>query len=176
MQRTSLAFDGYEKDSELNLPLLLVGPFGTGKTMTFAKILEQICAQFKKSKILAIAPSQSAADTIALKLLSIGIDVNTILRLNHPLRDIYILPWDLMKISCMKVDTFSIPENLLEYSIVICTTVEAQLLVHYGYTNLEIREKKMAAIDDVNEKLKRHGLPLYEWERSYDHWTHLAGL
>lgn len=176
LQRTALAFNGYEKDSELDIPNLLVGPFGTGKTMTFVKTLKQICNRFVKSRILAIAPSQSAADTIALKLLSIGMDVNTIFRFNHPLRDIYSIPWELMKISHINLDSFAFPDNLFDFSIVICTTVEAQLLVHWKFTNLDISKGRNEVIDGVNEQLQSHGLPSYECNDYEVHWTHLAGI
>ena len=175
LQRTQLAFDGLKNDSDLDLPMLLIGPFGTGKTVTFANTLKRICDQFENSKILAIAPSQSAADTIALKLLSIGMDPKKIFRFNNPLRNVYSLPWDLTAVSCVVDDSFSIPDNFLEFSIVVCTTYEADLLDYFGFSNSNIEENRKTVLENVDKQLKINGLPPYKCQNWRVHWTHLGG-
>ncbi|XP_060073459.1 putative helicase MOV-10 [Ylistrum balloti] len=62
-------------------PYLVFGPPGTGKTVTIVEAMMQIWKNFKKCRILACAPSNSAADLIATRLLK-NIPKNDIIRLN----------------------------------------------------------------------------------------------
>ena len=175
LHRTSLAFDGYQRESELNLPFLLMGPFGTGKTVTLAHTIKKICSTFSDSRILAVAPSQSAADTLAMKLLHTGMDQKSIFRFNSPLRDLVGAPMDISKISFTTDDSFSLPPNLLQFSVVICSAYEAQLLLYWGYSNSDYIAGQQALIDDFNEQLNLWNLPNYE-SKLKTHWTHLIGI
>ena len=50
------------------MPLLLFGPFGTGKTAVMIEIVKQILRNVPQSRLLVCAPSNSAADVFASKL------------------------------------------------------------------------------------------------------------
>lgn len=51
-----------------SLPYILYGPPGTGKTLTVIEAILQICRHHPRSKVLAVAPSDVAADILAERL------------------------------------------------------------------------------------------------------------
>ncbi|KAG7085878.1 hypothetical protein E1B28_003411 [Marasmius oreades] len=55
-----------------SVPFVLFGPPGTGKTVTLVESIRQILDANPHARVLACAPSNSAADLIALRLLELG--------------------------------------------------------------------------------------------------------
>ncbi|KAF7633068.1 hypothetical protein Mgra_00007562 [Meloidogyne graminicola] len=53
-----------------NLPYILFGPPGTGKTVTLVESVRLICENNKMSRILICTPSNTAADAFTLRLMS----------------------------------------------------------------------------------------------------------
>ncbi|XP_071805215.1 putative helicase MOV-10 isoform X3 [Asterias amurensis] len=70
-------------------PYLVFGPPGTGKTVTIVEAIKQTYHQLRGSYILACAPSNSAADLIATRLLTGGTPIakTSLMRINAQSRD-----------------------------------------------------------------------------------------
>ena len=102
------------------LPYLLFGPPGTGKTVTLVEAILQLYYLQADSRILVAAPSNSACDLIAQRLLQHS-DRLDMVRLNSMTRFTDHLPDDLQKIS-MPVD--EVKEASLK-RIIIATCISA---------------------------------------------------
>lgn len=67
-------------------PYLVFGPPGTGKTVTIVESIKQIFRMHETSHVLASAPSNSAADLLAERILQ-SLPPSQVLRLYSPSRD-----------------------------------------------------------------------------------------
>ncbi|KAJ7669415.1 RNA helicase [Mycena polygramma] len=119
-------------------PFVVFGPPGTGKTVTIVEAIHQLLLRNPDARILACAPSNSAADLIARNLLSLG--TTQLFRLNALSRKHEDLPKDLAKFSAINDNlTFVVPvvEDLRKYRVVVSTClsggVPAQLGVKRGH-------------------------------------------
>lgn len=72
-------------------PYLVFGPLGTGKTVTMVEAIKQINRLDPNSWILAIAPSNSAADLLASRLIK-HVPQSQLLRLHAPFRQYRSIP------------------------------------------------------------------------------------
>ncbi|CAH1998599.1 unnamed protein product [Acanthoscelides obtectus] len=74
------------------LPYIIFGPPGTGKTVTIIETILQILRLLPKSRILVAAPSNSAVDLIALRLVDSGVlkpgDLVRLVSVNYALSDL----------------------------------------------------------------------------------------
>ncbi|XP_013408833.1 putative helicase MOV-10 [Lingula anatina] len=110
------------------VPYLIFGPPGTGKTVTLVEALKQVVKCIPSSHILACAPSNSATDLIAHRLLK-HLPKKQVLRMHAFSRDWRDLPDDLRE--CSNYDPgrkqyfYPKKSELMKYKVVVCTLVTA---------------------------------------------------
>ncbi|OCK73782.1 P-loop containing nucleoside triphosphate hydrolase protein [Lepidopterella palustris CBS 459.81] len=121
------------------LPFLISGPPGTGKTKTLVETALQLLTTTKVSHILVCAPSDPAADTLALRLRE-HLKPRELLRLNGPSRTFQEVPGNLLSHCHVEDDTFILPpmSTLMQYEIVVTTCRDAALLVSARVTNNDL--------------------------------------
>ena len=118
-----------------NFPLLIFGPFGTGKTQTLVELAYQSFTQRKDSRILICTLSNSAADIVASRLVSIGAiagSPNNLLRLYASTRKLEQIHHKLQPFtySDPKTGEFTVPPHISSYRIVVVTCANAVRIQH----------------------------------------------
>ncbi|KAG8870410.1 hypothetical protein FRB97_009799 [Tulasnella sp. 331] len=114
------------------VPFVVFGPPGTGKTVTIIESMRQILHRSSTARILACAPSNSAADILAERLAS-TLSKRELFRMNAPSRLKETLPLRLRDFSLTNEDgTFSVPplHELVRFRVVVSTCLSAS--VPYG--------------------------------------------
>jgi helicase MOV-10 len=125
-RQQKMAVQGIVSGSSRPAPYIIFGPPGTGKTMTVVEAIRQVLAFFLGSRVLACAPSNSAADLICQRLLEVPVvSKNQILRFNAVSRDEDDIPGSLVKNSQNDLPK----DDLLKYKVVVCTLVTAGKMV-----------------------------------------------
>ncbi|KAF8522660.1 P-loop containing nucleoside triphosphate hydrolase protein [Gautieria morchelliformis] len=115
-----------------SVPFVVFGPPGTGKTVTIVEAMRQIILKDPDARILACAPSNSAADLIAERLKE-SLLPPQLFRLNAPSRSKDQMPKSLQQFSLTNNDgTFTIPrlEKLSQFRVIVSTCISAS--VPYG--------------------------------------------
>ena len=125
-----------------DVPMIISGPPGTGKTKTIVETVVQLCRDKNFSgSILVCAPSDQAADTLALRLKP-NLTVESLLRLQDYSRTFAEVPEALL-VHCV-VDSenniFTLPpfERLMRYKVVVTTCRDAHMLVEARVTNRDL--------------------------------------
>ncbi|KAI0075957.1 P-loop containing nucleoside triphosphate hydrolase protein [Panus rudis PR-1116 ss-1] len=128
-------------------PFVVFGPPGTGKTVTIVEAILQLIRIKPNARIVACAPSNSAADLVALRLRSLGSD--SLFRLYAPSRNKSQVPAELMPFTYMTpappghsqrvegtgdLESFSVPPMavLRRFKVVVVTCVSAAVLHGVG--------------------------------------------
>lgn len=109
-------------------PFVVFGPPGTGKTVTIIEAIRQILVANPQARILACAPSNSAADIIAERLTDLG--KSQLFRLYAPSRSASHLPVALQQFSRRNDHgTFEVPpvEELAKFRVIVSTCLSASV-------------------------------------------------
>ncbi|KAG0224345.1 hypothetical protein BGW41_005152 [Actinomortierella wolfii] len=144
-----------------NVPFIISGPPGTGKTKTLVESVLQVLMTDASSHILVTAPSHSACDTIMKRLIPY-LQPQHLLRLNDATRPFVEVP-DTVMPYCYGSNYFDIPplKDLLKFRVVVCTCLDASMLISGGASNISTREY----YNSNPETAKR--------PEDRSHWTHL---
>ncbi|NXF90644.1 SDE3 helicase, partial [Eubucco bourcierii] len=117
-------------------PYLIFGPPGTGKTVTVVEAIKQVWKCLKDSRILACAPSNSAADLLCQRLIK-DLAPRHIYRLMASSRNFQEVPADIRP--CCNWDNrqscyvYPSKKNLGSYRIIVTTLVTAGRLVSANF-------------------------------------------
>ncbi|KAJ3937652.1 MAG: P-loop containing nucleoside triphosphate hydrolase protein [Lentinula lateritia] len=149
------------------VPFLISGPPGTGKTRTVVETVHQILHTQPEAHILLCAPSNSATDTLALRLGS-SLKPGDMLRLNDQNRTFAEVPDSIRQFCYVESDSFAIPtwKMLMSYKVVVASCLDANILVDAACTNTVLcaLEEHVVSSLHPHRKIKYQIVP---------HWTHL---
>ncbi|KAH9930501.1 P-loop containing nucleoside triphosphate hydrolase protein [Epithele typhae] len=141
-------------------PFIIFGPPGTGKTITMVEAIRQVLDRDPHAKVLACAPSNSAADLLAQRL-SIAFSPTDMFRCNAISRMRVTLSAELMQYSLFRGHRFALPslEQLNSYKLIISTCGNASFPYNVGidtghFTHIFIDEAGQASEPEVLQAIK----------------------
>ncbi|KAG8930545.1 hypothetical protein FRC02_004060 [Tulasnella sp. 418] len=147
-----------------SVPFVVFGPPGTGKTITIVEAIKQLVLRDRSARILACAPSNSAADVICERLIALG--RSQIFRLNAPSRLKSTLPAILKDFCLENEETFTVPapDVLKNYRVVVSTCMSAAVPSSIGlprghFTHIFVDEAGQALESEAMIPIKLIGGP-----------------
>ncbi|KAI4255463.1 MAG: hypothetical protein LQ352_002556 [Teloschistes flavicans] len=123
-----------------NIPFLVHGPPGTGKTKTVVETVTQLAFDAEsEGTILVCAPSDSAADTLALRLRN-HFEPKVLFRMNDFSRTFAEVPQEILPYCYVQDDIFNLPPlpELMACKIVIATCRATDILIQARVTNRDL--------------------------------------
>ena len=136
------AVDTIQAQNYGRLPLIINGPPGTGKTKTVVEAVLQLLRDDACGAILLCAPSDSAADTLAIRLRTEIARMNPgwLFRMNEFSRTFAEVPEVLLPYCHVEGTIFGIPDvpSLMRKRVVVTTCRGADILVQARLTNRHI--------------------------------------
>ncbi|CAG5140153.1 uncharacterized protein ALTATR162_LOCUS647 [Alternaria atra] len=149
-----------------NLPYLISGPPGTGKTKTLVEAVMQLLETTDVAHLLVCAPSEAAADTLALRLKSY-LTRTQLFRLNRPGRADNEVPKELLQYCHIENDMFYLPpfRELMAFNVVVTSCQDAAILAEARMTNNDLWTMQKTMLSAFNPEEKTPNPPL--------HWTAL---
>ncbi|EIW51636.1 P-loop containing nucleoside triphosphate hydrolase protein [Trametes versicolor FP-101664 SS1] len=140
-------------------PFIVFGPPGTGKTVTIVEAIRQILRRQPDARILACAPSNSAADLLSQRLSSLN--PSQLFRCNAVHRDLLGLPEDLVPYTFRRNDLFTLPPIavLRTYKVIVTTCGNASFAYNIGmpeghFTHIFIDEAGQGSEPEVLTAIK----------------------
>ncbi|KAF5383148.1 hypothetical protein D9615_005012 [Tricholomella constricta] len=148
-----------------SLPFVIFGPPGTGKTITMVEAIKQVLESNPDAKVLACAPSNSAADLIAIRLRDLK--RNELFRFYAPSRAKEQVPHELLDYCHVRHDGhFSVPPmaQMKRFRVVVTTCVSASVVSGIGiprghYSHIFIDEAGQATEPEVFIAIKTMANP-----------------
>jgi helicase MOV-10 len=133
---------------------------GTGKTITVVEAIRQVLAADPSARILACAPSNSAADLLASRLMMLG--SKSLFRFYAPSRAKDVVPTELRDFTFMNPDGhFGLPprHELESFRVVVSTCVSASFAHNVGirrghFSHIVVDEAGQATEPEVMIALK----------------------
>jgi putative helicase MOV10L1/helicase MOV-10 len=135
-----------------NVPFLISGPPGTGKTKTLVETVLQLIRNMKRiNHILVCTPSDPSADILANRLSS-HLSNEELLRLNSPSRTVAEVPTKLHKYCKLDGDTFVLPEfrKLMRYRVIVTTCLDSSILLNARLTNSDLFDIEHGLISSLH--------------------------
>ncbi len=145
------------------LPYLISGPPGTGKTKTLVETAMQLLNTTNVSHMLMCAPSEAAADTLALRLKRY-LKRTQLFRLNRPGRADNEVPSELLHYCHTKNGMFGLPsfQELMAFNVVVTSCQDAAMLAEARMTNDDLWTMQKTMFSAFNPKEKTH-TPALHW-------------
>ncbi|KAH6905317.1 RNA helicase [Coprinopsis sp. MPI-PUGE-AT-0042] len=115
-------------------PFVVFGPPGTGKTITIVEAIRQVIQKNPQARILACAPSNSAADLIAERL-CVGLGPDVLFRMYAPSRSKDQMPDGLRNHVYINTDgNYSVPimMKMKSFRVIVATCVAASMVSGIG--------------------------------------------
>ncbi|KAL1801573.1 hypothetical protein ACET3X_001915 [Alternaria dauci] len=148
------------------LPYLISGPPGTGKTKVLVETAMQLLETTDVKHLLVCAPSEAAADTIALRLKTY-LTTTQLFRLNRPGRADNEVPRELLQYCYIEDDMFTLPpfKNLMAFNVVVTSCQDTSMLAEARMTNNDLWTIQNNMLSAFNPRENLSTPPL--------HWTAL---
>ncbi|KAJ3067726.1 hypothetical protein HDU98_009060 [Podochytrium sp. JEL0797] len=159
------------------VPFLIWGPPGTGKTKTVIESIHQLLENSSNCtpRILACAPSHSACDTLTRRLLKF-MTPSQLFRFNPATRPFNEVPDVIMPFTVTDPTNafFGIPnmQAFLKLKVVVCTTEDAGILGQCGFSNTFMNESYARHWERMKTQFPFYCHGVDEGTRDL-FWTHL---
>ncbi|TBU29435.1 P-loop containing nucleoside triphosphate hydrolase protein [Dichomitus squalens] len=140
-------------------PFNLFGPPGTGKTVTIVEAIHQLLDQQPNARILACAPSNSAADILALRLLTLSPE--EMFRCNAAARVPASVPPELTAYCHRPGNVYTLPQmdTLMRFKVIVSTCNNASFAYNIGmpvghFTHIFVDEAGQASEPEILTAIK----------------------
>ncbi|EFR02700.1 potentail helicase MOV-10 [Nannizzia gypsea CBS 118893] len=149
-----------------NVPFLISGVPGSGKTKTVVECTLQLLnySSDVEPHILLCAPSNPAADTLAIRL-AYHLKPGEMFRLNGWSRTFAEVPSALLPYTYIDNDLFSLPgfNAMMGYKVVVTTCRDAEMLVKARLTNRDLMKLACETVAAVSPKASVKAQDMLHW-------------